>query len=139
MYRPKQKHCCLQAGYSVVFLSRKGSFQPFIHSSFPELVEAADLVNLCSLGARTSGSAPTCSDSASEVNASELTFSEEHKARITAGVVAAQAATLQHRLLTIHFSTVFEYLKYLEVIARALQVCYSASFFKSKLNIFWIL
>jgi hypothetical protein len=98
--------CDVQVGYAVVFLSRKGSCQPFINH-LPPKSEGADFVNFVPVRQAAqpdSGSQASLSLCSSEV------------------VAQAHAAIRESRLLTVHFTTVFEYLKYLEVIAQSMQV-----------------
>ena len=95
-----------QEGYSVVFLSRKGSLQPFVNR-LPELTQAADLDSLFAAPASAAQGVAVSGDCAD----------------VVAGAVAeAREATEQDRLVTVHFATVFEYIKYLEVVATSLQV-----------------
>lgn len=93
----------MQAGYAVVFFSREGTLQPFINH-LPKLREGADIVPYL----------PQPSSSGAAPHAGALCSPEVQE--------QAQRALAQKRLLTVHFTTVFEYICYLEAIAALCQV-----------------
>lgn len=94
----------MQAGYAVVFLSRTGSLQPFLQR-LPRLQTASDLASCLETGQPSSDP-------------------ERLQPRYAKQVLeaATAASRVDKQLLTIHFTTVFEYMKYLQVIASALRV-----------------
>ena len=98
----------MQAGYAVVFLSRKGSLQPYLQH-LPRRTEGADVVAY--LNAQHSV----------QQGQSGIQLCPDHIA------AAAQAALSEGRLLTVHYNSVFEYLCFLEVIAKAVTVRSAAS------------
>ena len=99
----------LQAGYAVIYLARKGCCQPFVNH-LPPKESGSDFANFVPLRS----DAQTASHDA---HAGATTLCPEHV------VALAHQVLSDHRLLTVHFTTVFEYLAYLEVIAIALKVC----------------
>jgi hypothetical protein len=90
----------------VVFLSRSGSVQPFANH-LPTVRCAADLTALIRSG----------EDESLPV---ELTVAAQQALRVVWPLY--RQVHMEHRLLTVHFTTLFEYLKYLEVIARCVHV-----------------
>jgi hypothetical protein len=94
----------MQAGYHVIFLSRSSSLQPFVRR-LPSLREAAGMLDILS---------PTTDGS--------IDLSAAARDAISPMWDVAVDAIKGKKLHTIHFSTVFEYLAYLEVVAQAMRV-----------------
>ena len=94
----------VQAGYAVIFLSRSGSVQPYVNH-LPSMATGDDFAHFVSDPAR----------SAAGALAPNLGCTMDL-------IQQAHAAISSRRLLTVHFTTIFEYLCYLEVIARGLKV-----------------
>jgi hypothetical protein len=90
----------------VIFLSRSGSVQPFANH-LPTVRCAADLTALIRSGEDDSRSVGLTEGAQQALGALWPLYKQVH---------------MEHRLLTVHFTTLFEYLKYLEVIARCLHV-----------------
>lgn len=103
--RHGEHRACMQAGYHVVFLTRQSARQPFVRQ-LPSLCSADVLAELLE-----------ASDSAT------IQLNDLAKQRIEPFWPLINDVLKNHRLLTIHFSTVFEYLAYLEAIAHDLQAC----------------
>jgi phosphopantothenate-cysteine ligase len=88
--------CFLQAGYAVIFLTRTGSIQPFTQDL--PLTETVPLLqSLISLDGSSSSSSYSLQEPAAERVAGIL-----HK---------VQEVQQSHKLLTIPFTTIFEYLE----------------------------
>lgn len=94
----------LKRGYAVIFLSRLGSLQPFVNH-LPSLHDASGLFSVLS-------------DTSDQ---RELRVADPCMAAMADVWPHAQAAQSSQRLLTVHFTSVFEYLRYLEVISRLCQ------------------
>ncbi|KAL4424661.1 hypothetical protein ABPG77_004468 [Micractinium sp. CCAP 211/92] len=95
----------LQAGYAVIFLSRHGSAQPFV-SEFQEELGAQTLTDLFELGAEGG-----------------LRVHSAKQQQIAAAVARVQAVLAEGRYLHLPYTTLFEYLTYLRVLAAALAPC----------------
>eukprot|EP00892_Ulva_mutabilis_P007676 jgi/Ulvmu1/5280/UM022_0074.1 len=93
----------LQAGYDVVLLTRQSARQPFIRQ-LPSLRNADALGELLQPSESTG-----------------IRLCETVRQKILPSWPLIQDVLKNGRLLTVHFSTVFEYLAYLEAIARKLQ------------------
>ncbi|KAL4854319.1 Phosphopantothenate--cysteine ligase 1 [Chlorella vulgaris] len=92
----------LQAGYAVIFLSRHGSAQPFV-SEFQEQLGAETLTDTFELGG----------DGSVHVRG-------KVQAQMAAAVARVQGVLGQGRYLQLPYTTLFEYLKYLQAVALAL-------------------
>lgn len=93
-----------QAGYNVIFLTRISARQPFVRQ-LPSLQSAAGLAELL------------------ETDSSQSAKLSEHvQQKIGPDWPLIEQVLRSQRLLTIHFSTVFEYLAYLEAIATDMEV-----------------
>lgn len=93
----------LKAGYAVVFLNRKNSVQPFTQD-LPGGDPAHTVPAILALDGQ-----------------GRLSVRPEAAQQLTGVLQAVQAASASHALLSISFSTLFEYLRYLEVIASLLE------------------
>jgi phosphopantothenate---cysteine ligase (ATP) len=102
---------CVQAGYAVIFLSRLGSLQPFANQ-LPQVRCAADLNVLVDDDGDRSLPPQLSAAACSVVRSIWPLYSKVQS---------------EERLLTVHFTTLFEYLRFLEVTARCLHVCFSPS------------
>lgn len=96
----------LEAGYAVVFLTRSGSQQPFSDVIDPERI----LTVVAQLLDETDGTVRLQRDN------------PKHQ-RVVEVVGAVRAVQQQRQLLTINFTTVFEYLVFLRAIALQLAPC----------------
>jgi hypothetical protein len=98
----------MQGGYHVIFLSRESSVQPFVRTIPP--LKCADEMAQALL----------------KTSDGNIRFCEDAQKKITPVWGLLQQAVIDKRLLTLHYVTVFEYLAYLEAVARALEVCDSS-------------
>jgi hypothetical protein len=105
------KILCVQAGYAVIFLSRLGSLQPFANQ-LPQVRCAADLKLLVDDDGCRSPS-PRLTDAARSVVRSMWPLYSK--------------AQSEKRLMTVQFTTLFEYLRFLEVTSCCLHVRVSLS------------
>lgn len=107
----------LQAGYAVVFLTRTGSIQPFTQDL--PLTESVPLLqSLIDLGGSKSSS------SAEGISCSLRAPAAERVAAILRKVQDVQQS---HLLLTIPFTTIFEYLQVRAAIAGVVQLAASTT------------
>lgn len=93
----------LEEGYAVIFLSRTGSTQPFV-SDFQEEMGAQTLTKYFQLG-----------------EGGSLAVRQDVQAALAVAVGRASNMLSEQSYLHIPFITLFEYLKYLEAIAKALR------------------
>jgi hypothetical protein len=98
----------VQAGYAVIFLSRKGSMQPLINH-LPPVNEGADIAAYV---------ASKDANSSSNAKSSIECFLPPDIERLAEMAIESDPP----RLLTVHFTTVFEYICYLEAIAKCCKV-----------------
>ncbi|WIA37406.1 hypothetical protein OEZ86_014331 [Tetradesmus obliquus] len=95
----------LKAGYAVIFLTRTGSIQPFTQDL--PLTETVPLLqSLLSLNSSSSSS-------------SSYSLQEPAAGRVAAILQKVQEVQHSHKLLTLPFTTIFEYLQYLRAIGCA--------------------
>jgi hypothetical protein len=102
----------LQAGYAVVFLTRTGSIQPFTQDL--PLTETVPLLqSVISLNSSSGGG-----------SSSSYSLQEPAAERVAGILQKVQEVQQSHKLLTIPFTTIFEYLQ----VGRALRLLNSKNY-----------